>query len=888
MTVHFKAFIKTTVAISSLCVSAQAFAQDAATSQMAAVDLDIIVTARRIEERLQDVPISILAVSQDQLTKANITSADDLVRIIPGLNVESRYSSENNVFAIRGFNQALRTTSAVGTYFGEVVAQRGGAGAFPGGDGAGPGNLFDLQNVQVLKGPQGTLFGRNTTGGAVLLVPQKPTDNFEGYLQGSYGNYNMFQVQGVVNVPLASWARVRLGVDRQTRDGTQNNISGIGPNKLNDVAYYALRGSLVLDLSPDIENYTIISYSNSDHVGTQPQIYRANPFTNFGGATKAGAQVARLLASSDPYQVENNMSNPRSATKQFQVINTTRWIASDTLTIKNIMSYSSFEQKLNQSVFGSNWNGTTLLPLPFAAGINSRISTAQAFNGEGQNGNDQRSFTEELQLQGNSGDGKLQYQAGLYFEHSTPGNPTNNESISVGAVCLVGAYAGLAGMRCLSGLGSTVNQSINKIEYINKAAYAQATYAATDQLKLTAGIRLTNDVTKATNQSFQWNFTGPALGSTIPIPLSQFVAPTLGVGAAACQIANKPYASADPATNCLVPSSVLHTKSTRPTWTLSAAYNPSRDVMVYGTYSRGYRQGSAAPAAIGAKVSFDPETVDSFELGAKTSWHGAVSGRLNATGFYSKLKDYQVLVGLNCTRTAAEGGCPAGGSATSVFNAGKAHMYGIEFDGSLRPSDFFRLDFSGAWVHSRVDAFEADVTPYLANFNNRLNTATVGDSMPLTPEFGGNISANFTLPIPESAGKLEFSAMYRYATSFVVAASDTNSAAAAAILARTPSAPTAACNATCIATNTGNAAAIAATPVDRGSAISQLDLNLDWRNVGGQPIDLGFFVTNLTKQVTYSLVQPLFNSFGFDVRYLGQPRMFGARLKVRFGQGISN
>jgi iron complex outermembrane receptor protein len=873
--------MKVTVALSSLCVSAQAFAQDATPNQKAAGDVDIIVTARRIEERLQDVPISIAVVSQDQLTKANISSADDLVRIIPGLNVESRYTSESNVFAIRGFNQALRTTSAVGTYFGEVVAQRGGAGAFPGGDGAGPGNLFDLQNVQVLKGPQGTLFGRNTTGGAVMLVPRKPTDNFEGYLQGSYGNYSMFQVQGVVNIPLSSGVRLRLGVDRQTRDGTQNNASGIGPARVNDVAYLALRGSLVLDLSPDIENYTIVSYSNSDHVGTQPQIYRANPFTNFGGATKAGAQVARLLASGDPYRVENNMSNPRSHTKQFQVINTTKFNVSDTLTIKNIISYGSFEQNLNQSVFGSNWNGTTLLPLPFAAGIDSRISTAQAFNGEGQNGNDQRSFTEEFQLQGHSGDGKLQYQAGLYFEHSTPGAPTNNESISVGAVCLVGAYTGLAGMRCISGTGASVNQSISTIEYINKAAYAQATYAATDQVKLTAGIRLTNDVTNATNQSFQWNFIGPALGSTIPIPLSQFVAPTLGVGAAACQIPNKPYATNDPATNCKVPTSALHTSSTRPTWTLSAQYSPSNDMMVYGTYSRGYRQGSAAPAAIGAKTSFDPETVDSFELGAKTSWHGAVSGRLNATGFYSKLKDYQVLVGLQCIRLPTDPiGCPAGSSATSVFNAGKAHMYGIEFDGSLRPSDFFRVDFSGAWVHSRVDVFQADITPYIANFNNNLATATVGDSMPLTPEFGGNISATFTLPIPESAGKLEFSAMYRYASSFTVAASDTNTAAAAAILKG--------CGTNCTATQTANAALIAASPIDRGSAISQLDLNLDWRNVGSQPIDLGFFVTNLTKQVTYTLIQPLFNSFGFDLRYLGQPRMFGARVKVRFGQGISN
>jgi outer membrane receptor protein involved in Fe transport len=337
MKISYKTVIQTTVALASLCIGSQAFAADAPEDEANAGNAnDIIVSARRIEERLQDVPISVAVVNQDQLTKANISSADELVRIIPGLNVESRYSSETNAFAIRGFNQALRTTSSVGTYFGEVVAPRGGAGAFPGGDGAGPGSLFDLQNVQVLKGPQGTLFGRNTTGGAVLLTPKKPTDQLEGYVQGSYGNYNMFQIQAVLNLPLASWARLRLGVDRQTRDGTQNNVSGIGPAKLNDVDYYALRGSLVLDLSPDIENYTIVSYSDSDHVGTQPQLYRANSASAFGNDLLAGAQVARLLASNDPYQVENNMVNPRSVTKQFQVINTTKWQVSDNITFRSI------------------------------------------------------------------------------------------------------------------------------------------------------------------------------------------------------------------------------------------------------------------------------------------------------------------------------------------------------------------------------------------------------------------------------------------------------------------------------------------------------------------------------------------------------------------------
>jgi len=161
----------------SLAYGAPALAQDA-TEDSAAEDSalsgnDIVVTARRIEERLQDVPISITVLSQQTLTNNNITSAKDITTYTPGLVAQGRYGNDSVAFTIRGFSQEQRTTATVGTYFADVVAPRG-SGASQGGDGAGPGQLFDLENVQVLKGPQGTLQGRNSTGGAVLLVRASP------------------------------------------------------------------------------------------------------------------------------------------------------------------------------------------------------------------------------------------------------------------------------------------------------------------------------------------------------------------------------------------------------------------------------------------------------------------------------------------------------------------------------------------------------------------------------------------------------------------------------------------------------------------------------------------------------------------------------------------
>src|SRR5579864_5258352 len=186
---------------------------------------EVIVTARRVEERLQDVPISITVFNQEQLTNRNVVNAADLAAYTPSLSANNNFGPENTSFAIRGFVQDAGTPPSVGVYFADVVALRGPTQGTQAGDGAGPGNFFDLQNVQVLKGPQGTLFGLNTTGGAVLFVPQKPTSEFGAYAEVSYGNYDMNRVQAAFNAPLNDNVRFRIAVDHQERKGYLDNIS---------------------------------------------------------------------------------------------------------------------------------------------------------------------------------------------------------------------------------------------------------------------------------------------------------------------------------------------------------------------------------------------------------------------------------------------------------------------------------------------------------------------------------------------------------------------------------------------------------------------------------------------------------------------------------------
>lgn len=349
----------------SLLGSVPAWAQDSA----AASDEDagaIVVTARRVEERLQDVPISISVFSQEQLTNRNIASSTDLAAYTPSLAVNSRYGPDKSSFAIRGFSQDLNTLPSVGVYFADVVAPRLNSN-ITSGNGAGPGSMFDLQNVQVLKGPQGTLFGRNTTGGSILLVPRRPTDRLEGYVEGTIGNFDARRVQSVLNLPLADTFKIRVGIDRYKRDGYLRNRSGIGPKSFNDIDYMAARFGMLAELTPDLENYLIATYAHSDtngYMGRVAVCNRNGVGTSRDGNLSAATTPFRIAgcAQLDRYgpgglgfhDVLGTNPNPYIRSRTWQVINTTTWKASDTLTVKNIASYGEARERYSFNLSGDH------------------------------------------------------------------------------------------------------------------------------------------------------------------------------------------------------------------------------------------------------------------------------------------------------------------------------------------------------------------------------------------------------------------------------------------------------------------------------------------------------------------------------------------------------
>ncbi len=776
---------------------------------------EVVVTARRVEERLQDVPISISVYNQQQLSNLNIVDSQDLATYTPSVSVNNNFGTLNTAFAIRGFVQDIGTQPAVGVYFADVVAPRGASNNIPIGDGAGPGYFFDLQNVQILKGPQGTLFGRNTTGGDVLIVPQKPTSKYEGYVEYSYGNYAMNRIQAVVNLPLSDAVRLRLGVDHQSRQGYETNDTGVGPVRFGDVNYTAARASLVADLTPNLENYTILSYMDSDINGEFQKLVGCNPTlsqANFLGLTACGQIAAQQAKGAGFYTMsQNSLTNPYTTLTQWQAINTTTWHATDTLTVKNIASYAEIYERLRTPLFGTNFS--FVFP-PFIPPPGIPFDFANSVPLPGGWTADESTATEELRFQGTAMHSKLNWQAGAYVENVEPLSVVGSES-----PVLISCTNPPATFDCINPLGiGSVGKSAGKTYFNNAGLYEQTTYSLTDTLKATQGLRYTWDKTHNNSE-------------LITYPGNPFPAP--GVG--------NPYCTNPLST---LPACDVHFQenSSAPTWLLGLDYQPNEDMLVYGKYTRGYRAGGVSAQAPSEFAVYQPEKVDTYELGMKTSFRAVVSGTFNIAAFYNNFRDQQLQLNFNPKPGVAV--TPASG----ILNAGKSRIYGLEVDTSLNLFEGFVLSASYTYLNTKIEEVTQIQTPanspYVA-----VSPVAVGDQLPLSPENKVSTTGTYTLPLSEEIGRIAMSATFTHTGSMITNYVDATS-------------PLPAIN------------SLGTLP-----SLNLLNLNLGWNSIMGSRVSLAFFASNVTNKHYYTYVPGLYNTVGFETAELGQPRFYGARVR---------
>jgi iron complex outermembrane receptor protein len=235
---------------------------------------EIVVTARRREEKLQSVPLAITALNAHDLEEHEVQTTTDLQHLVPSftVNVGALYRDSLS-YTLRG--QGSTQGPSVVVYFAEVPSVA---------NGSGPGQYYDLESVQVLKGPQGTLFGRNTTGGAVLFEPQKPTNDFEGYAKLTLGNYNWHEAEGAVNVPIVSdKVLLRVAGNVKERDGFTKDVGPFFNGKdYDNVDYWAGRASLTIRPTDDLENYAVFSSIYNHNNGPGSSLLVVNPNFRFG------------------------------------------------------------------------------------------------------------------------------------------------------------------------------------------------------------------------------------------------------------------------------------------------------------------------------------------------------------------------------------------------------------------------------------------------------------------------------------------------------------------------------------------------------------------------------------------------------------------------------
>lgn len=332
-------------------VSAMAFlggtaqAQDGAAAAPAAANNtsdegDIIVTARRREERLQDVPVAVTALSGDELQSRSVQQVLDLNRVAPGFTAsQGGFGGGVPRFTIRGqvqFEQLISLDPSVGVYFAEVIQARAH------GTSAG---FFDLASVEVLRGPQGTLFGRNTTGGAVLITPRTATDRFEGYVGATYGNYDTKIVEGAVNIPLTEGLALRLAGRVADRDGY--TYSPAADRYFDDEHNQSWRATLRWSPADNFVNTLVLNGYYADEQGTGWRLTGFAPNSAFG----ARPELVDFVNDAGNRRIAGNESPVHgSYANVFGLANTTTFETGG-VTFKNIFGYRSVRSRSDNTDF---------------------------------------------------------------------------------------------------------------------------------------------------------------------------------------------------------------------------------------------------------------------------------------------------------------------------------------------------------------------------------------------------------------------------------------------------------------------------------------------------------------------------------------------------------
>lgn len=770
----------------------------------------VIVTARRRAEDVQKIPAAVTALSGAELRIADTKSALDLQNLAPSLTVAANLGSrDTDVFSIRGQSQPFGGADpGVQTYFAEVPF-----GA------SGPGNEFDMANIQVLNGPQGTLFGRNTTGGAVLFEPNKPTDEFGGYLDGEAGDYNFTELQGALNVPIVGdMLDARVAGDFARRSGFTKDLST--GQELDNVHYNAFRAGVAFRPFAHFENYVVFDWLHDQTNGTGAVLTGVNIATIdrlgslFGQTCATNPELCQFEQEMLFALQQQNALGPRQTTSSiapgfrrdtWNVVDIASYDVTDNLHLRNIFGFISDKQRPSFDVDGSF---LPLLDIP-----NSRAWEQNSLQ-----------VTEELQVLGETPDKLINWIFGFYHELDHPGGYSEVDRTVLGGPQQLGSP--------FFGFGQTQIDALSNGGTSN-AVYGSATYDASawvQGLSFTAGGRYTWDHKVATDLECILY----VQGTSCPFPLTDaYALPTQ--------------------------SASFHA----PSWTLAANYQVTDDTMLYGTYRRGYKSGgfnSGAGAEASSFGEFKPEFLTDVELGTKNNWTIlGVPGRTNLDIYYGWYDDVQkndtvLVINQNTQQFAL---------AALTFNAARANIKGLEFQSTFVPDDNFEVNVFYSYTDASFTKFLLPEEIYNGVPVNILDHA--GNPFSYTPKQKLGLQPRFHVPVDTSLGMPYVSAvLYWQSAVLFTDLSDLETTCGA------------------FNPQTYQCLAPAGQQPKQGP-YATVNFRFDWENFLGQPADVSFFVDNAFDKTYQVGANPYLHLIGTNASIYAPPRMFGAELRYRFG-----
>lgn len=650
----------------------------------------IIVTATLRERSLQDIPLSVTALGGDALENAAVTNVESLQFSVPGLNITtSAGSGFQSSVRIRGVGTSstnIGFEGSVGIFVDGIYRPRAGTSL---------GDFADVERIEVLRGAQSTLFGRNTTAGAISVITKKPElDEFSGSARATVGNFDRLQLRGIVNVPIIQDEMAfRFSADYNKRDGfLQNLIPGVGD--LNDRDRINLRGQLLFQPTPDLSFRFIATYFSADESCCGATVFNDGGFVTAGNAGLLAPVGITSPVAPDESRFDDFLTARDFPTRDDQeeigVQVDIDWQINDSINWFTQLSYSDYEN------IAFSDQDQTAIDFTIVDPNNPNMVT-------------QEQFTIETRLSGEIGD-SFNWITGLYYSNEKLGQDFDL-TFGTGATGINALLSGVApGFPPFGFTAGDNQQSILRQDTDVFSAFGQLDFDITDRFNITGGLRYTSERKNGTGE-----FTtaiGPLFNPFILPGASTFDADQ----------------DADELTG-----------------SVSLAYKFTDDVSIYGSYTRGYKSGGINLDVLGGQAGYDAgspgalvgngfananaivldptfpeETVEAFEVGLRSQfWDRRAT--FNLTGFYSVFTNFQLLqfTGVSFNSVAAP----------------EVITKGIEAEFKLNPVEGLNINAQ----YTYADAFYSADFPLLGFVD--------GQTINNAPEHSASVNVNYSTPI---------------------------------------------------------------------------------------------------------------------------------------------